>query len=150
MRICFFGHSEAYCSDEVRHRLVVLLSDLVNEGDCEFWFGGYGRFDDMAYSCASHVTSSFEIKKIFVTPYITESYQKNQLEYKKYKYDCMIYPEIESVPLRFAISARNRWMVENADIVICYINHLSGGAYTAIKHAKKHCKRIINLGSAQI
>ena len=150
MRICFFGHAESFCSDEVKQSLDFLLKDLANSGDCEFWFGGYGRFDNLAYGLVSNLTSGNGIKRIFVTPYITESYQKNQLECKKYKYDCLIYPEIEKVPYRFAIVARNRWIAENADVVICYINHSFGGAYNAVSYAKGRGKRIINLGNAQI
>ena len=150
MRICFFGHAQAYCSDEIKQQLVDLLRDFANSEDCEFWFGGYGRFDDLAYGCVGEVTSGFKIQRVFVTPYITESYQKNQLECKKYKYDCLIYPEIEKVPYRFAIVARNRWIVNQSDVVICYVNHLYGGAYNAVRHAKSHGKRIINLGRAQI
>ena len=46
-----------------------------------------------------------------------------------YQYEETILPDgIESVPPRFAISWRNKWMIKEADIVVCYITHSWGGA----------------------
>ena len=63
------------------------------------------------------------------------------------RYDAILYPEIEDKPLRFAITYRNKYMVERADYVIAYIDHDWGGAYTAYKHAIRKNKSIFNLGS---
>lgn len=57
----------------------------------------------------------------------------------------MLYPPIEKVPLKFAISKRNNWMVENSDLVIAYVNHSFGGAYKTLQAAKRKKKRIINI-----
>ena len=147
MRICFFGHAEFYSSNEVEQRLLSLLKSYTEKYDVEFLFGGYGRFDDFALKCVNSIQGSNKIRRIFVTPYITENY-KHRLEYAKHIYDEIIYPEIESVPLRFAISARNKWLANHCDVIICYINHTFGGAYDAIKDAKN--KLIINLGKIEI
>lgn len=57
-----------------------------------------------------------------------------------------LYPEgIERVPKRFAISWRNRWMVERSDVVICYIRHRHGGAAKFLEMAEKKHLKIINL-----
>ena len=37
-------------------------------------------------------------------------------------------------------------MVEKSDLVICYVERESGGAYSAIKYAKKLKKRVVNIG----
>ena len=147
MRICFFGHAEFNASNEVEQRLLTLLKDYTSKYNVEFLFGGYGRFDDFALKCVNSIQSSNNIRRIFVTPYITEEY-KYRLEYARHIYDEIIYPEIENTPLRFAISARNKWMVNNCDVIICYINHTYGGAYSAVKWAKE--KMIINLGKIEI
>lgn len=60
--------------------------------------------------------------------------------------DSVLYPELENVPPRYAISHRNRWMVEQADIVISFVSHQYGGAYTTYLHAKRNGKKIYNLG----
>lgn len=57
-----------------------------------------------------------------------------------------LYPEgIEASPKRFAISWRNRWLVNQADVVICYIRHSTGGAAKYVEMAQKKGKRIINI-----
>ena len=43
-----------------------------------------------------------------------------------------------------AIKARNRWMVDNSDLIICYIIRNYGGAADAVKYARHKEKRIIN------
>ena len=146
MRICFFGHADYNYSLETKDSLTLILKDYTEKFDCEFLFGGYGRFDDLAYSCVKELCSQNRISAVFVTPYITESYLKNQIEYHKNKYDEVVYPEIEKVPLKFAISARNKWMVEQSDLVITYVNKNYGGAYSALKYARNKGKTIINLG----
>lgn len=147
MRISFFGHRDFVGSEEMKKKLIYILEEIINkDSDTELLFGQYGRFDDFAYICANELSSQSKIKKIFVTPYITEDYQRHTLEYVRYKYDGIIYPEIENVPYRFAISARNRWMVEVSDYVICYIDHPWGGAFLAYKLAKRLDKGTINIG----
>ncbi|MEG1529959.1 MAG: hypothetical protein RR405_06335, partial [Clostridia bacterium] len=73
-----------------------------------------------------------------MTPYIAEGYQtrlKWIIESKLY--DEIIYPELEEVPYKFAISKRNEWMVDNADLVIAFVNHHFGGAYSTLQYAKR-------------
>ena len=44
-----------------------------------------------------------------------------------------------------AIQVRNRSIVDQSDLVICCIQHKSGGAYATIHYAKKQGKKTINL-----
>ncbi len=60
-------------------------------------------------------------------------------------YDETIYPELEKVPYRFAISKRNEWMVDNSDLVIAFVSHSWGGAATTYRYAIRKKKQIINL-----
>lgn len=60
---------------------------------------------------------------------------------KETQYKNTLYPEgLESVPLRFAISHRNKWMVEKSDYVIAYVNWNFGGAAQFYEMAKKKVK----------
>ena len=59
--------------------------------------------------------------------------------------DTSIYPPIENVPLKFAISKRNEWMMTNADIIIAFVNRGYGGAYKSLQAAKRRKKKIINI-----
>ncbi len=118
----------------------------IGDMKAELFLGGYGEFDSFAYQCCKkykEIHSNVSI--VFVTPYITIEYQKNHLREMQDKYDYIIYPEIEDKPKRFAITYRNRYMIDNADIVISYIDHDWGGAYKTYKYAQSKGKPIINL-----
>ena len=81
---------------------------------------------------------------IFVTPYLNRS-REHKFQTKIQAYDTTIYPPLEGVPYRFAIIKRNEWMIDQADLIIAYIQHHYGGAYRAYAYAQKKKKTIINL-----
>ena len=57
-----------------------------------------------------------------------------------------ILPEgIETVPRRFAINYRNKWMLTKSDIVVTYVTHPFGGAWEFKKMAEKQRKDHIDL-----
>ncbi len=146
MIITFCGHSNFVSTAEIKEKMIKILEEKVGDEPSEFLLGGYGNFDSFAYGCCKEYKRTHpQVKLIFVTPYITESYQRNHLEYKKNFYDEIIYPEIEKAPPRFAISYRNKWMVEQADLVVAYVKNTYGGAYQTYRHAQRKKKEIINL-----
>ena len=127
------------------------MTEIIGDDHAELYLGGYGSFDAFARRCGKKYQETHpNTKLVFITPYITIDYQKNHLEYEKNLYDDIIYPELEKVPLKFAISYRNRWTVEKADCVIAYITHDFGGAYQTYKHAKKKQKQIFNISGKDI
>lgn len=148
MIITFCGHSRFLKSAEREEEVLLILEKLVGDSDADFFLGGYGEFDEFAYACSKKFKERHpSVSLVFVTPYITLDYQKNHLEYKASLYDSIIYPEIEEKPLRFAITYRNRYMIERADFIIAYVNRTSGGAYKTLRYAKKLGKNIYNIGS---
>ena len=57
-----------------------------------------------------------------------------------------ILPEgIETVPKRFAINYRNKWMLDKSDIVVTYVTRNFGGAWRFEQQAAKLQKLIIKL-----
>ena len=58
-----------------------------------------------------------------------------------------ILPEgIETVPRRFAINYRNKWMLTKSDIVVTYVTRNFGGAVQFKEMAEKLRKSAIELG----
>ena len=151
MIITFCGHSHYTESKEDELKILSVLENKVGDNYAELFLGGYGAFDDFARRCGVKYKEKHpNIKLIFITPYITPDYQKNHLQYKKDLYDEILYPELENVPLRFAISHRNKWMVNKADIVIANVNNSCGGAYQTYKYAKNTGKETINISGVSI
>lgn len=122
MVVTFFGHSDFCEGAEYEQKMLDILEETVGDEPAELYLGNYGRFDAFAYFCAKKYKETHpRVRLIFITPYMTDEYQKNHLNYLSGQYDEIIYPPLETVPPRFAISHRNRWMAEAADIVIAYI-----------------------------
>lgn len=148
MIVTFCGHSQFSKSKECEQKLLAFLENKVGNCSAEMYLGGYGGFDNFAYDCCKQYKRTHTgVSLVFVTPYLTVEYQKNYLEFQKSRYDYIIYPEIENKPKRFAITYRNRYMVEKADLVIAYVSHKYGGAYDTYKYAKRKGKEIFNLAN---
>ena len=122
MIVSFFGHRGFLKGEEYQGLFLKCLEEKVGDEYAEFYLGGYGNFDDFAYACCLKYKKLHpKTKLVFITPYITADYQENHLKNKKERYDEIVYPGLENIPLRFAITYRNRWMVEKADCIIVYI-----------------------------
>ena len=143
MTIVFCGHSNYIQSEQDETSILNILEFEVGESPCEIFLGGYGNFDNFAYSCAKKFKQTHaNTKLILITPYLENS----KTDWNKATFDSIIYPGLENVPPRYAISRRNKWMIAQADIVICYVSHPYGGAYAMYLDAKRKGKKVYNLG----
>ncbi|MBQ3012871.1 MAG: hypothetical protein IJD74_04960 [Clostridia bacterium] len=146
MIVTFCGHTRFPKSSGYEQKLLTFLEKEIGDQYAEMYLGGYGEFDNFAYDCCKKYQKTHpNVSLVFVTPYLTIAYQRNQLQYQETKYDSILYPEIEDKPKRYAITYRNKYMVEKADYVVAYVSHDWGGAYTTYKHAKRKDKKIFNL-----
>ncbi len=146
MTVTFFGHSDFIKTDEYEQVVLDILEEKVGNRSAEMYLGGYGSFDSFAYDCCKKYQKNHpNTSLIFVTPYLSEAYQRNHLDFFKTIYDSIIYPELEDKPKKFAISYRNKYMAEKADFIIVYIIRSHGGAYSAYNHAKRKNKEIFNI-----
>ena len=143
MKTCtFFGHRDGFGLD--RETLRRTIEELIRQGIDTFYVGNQGQFDGAVYSCLKQLRTIFPHIRIWVVlAYLpTEKRESEDLS-------DAIYPEIEGPP-KFAIDRRNRWMLQRAEVVICYVCHITGGAYKFAKLAKRQGKKVINLGCAEI
>ena len=146
MTVTFFGHTDFLGTAEYERKMLTLLDEVVGCSAADFYLGGIGGFDSFAYDCCKKYKQTHSnARLIFVTPYMTEDYQRAHLKRQREMYDEIIYPEIEDKPIRFAILYRNKWMVDQADVIICAVAHAWGGAYKACKYATDKKKRTLNL-----
>lgn len=60
-------------------------------------------------------------------------------------YDEVIIPTSSDCHFKAAIRERNKWLVENCDMLIVYIKRDYGGAYKCYKYAQKLGVSIINI-----
>ena len=76
---------------------------------------------------------------------LTSEYRDNEKEYLDYYDEVEVCAESSEAHPKSAIQVRNRSMIDRADLVVCCIQHKSGGAYATIRYAEKQGKKIVNL-----
>ena len=141
---CGFGHRTVLGNIENSLHFAVFKAA---EDGCEiFYTGAMGDFDAQFSASVRSVKASFpHIKLICVKPYFSNQLNTNR-EYYDALYDgILIPPDIIGIHYKAAIKARNRWMADNSDLIICYTIRRYGGAADAVKYARHKEKRIINL-----
>ena len=139
MIVTFCGHSTIYHQEEVSERLDRTIESLVVEGATQFLLGGYGHFDMLAARSVARAKLLHQnLESILVIPYLDRKHDTKL-------YDYTLYPGLEEVPLRFAISKRNEYMVDAADIIVAYVNHEWGGAAKTLEYARRKKKDVRSL-----
>ena len=137
MTVTFCGHSTVYPLEPVEAWLRETVATLIMRGAEKFYLGGYGTFDQMAAATVWEQKAQHPyIASVLVLPYLDRKVFSEH-------YDYTTYPPLEAVPRRFAISRRNRWMVDNSDILVAFVTHDWGGAAATLKYAERKKKEII-------
>lgn len=138
MTVTFCGHTQISQSEKIENWLYDVTQKLIEQGATTFYLGGYGAFDSLAASVLREQKKQYpQIKLVLVLAYLNTGRDTSG-------YDGTVYPPLETVPRRFAISHRNRWMVESSDVVVAYVLHDWGGAATTLRCAKQKKKQIIS------
>lgn len=141
MRVCtFFGHRE--CPEAVKEVLYHTVEALIQQGVDTFYVGNQGQFDAYVRSVLRHLRQARypHIRYCVVLAYLP--IKPDPVEDNT----DTIYPEgLETVLPRFAIEWRNRWMLRQADHVVCYTPYSWGGAYKFAQQARKQGKVVIPL-----
>lgn len=137
MIVTLCGHAQISQVKEVEKWLCTVSESLIEQGAVTFYLGGYGEFDSLAASVLREQKKRYpQIELVLVLTYLNDRRDTSG-------YDRTVYPPLETVPRRFAISHRNRWMVEVSDVVVAYVLHDWGGAATTLRYAKQKKKKIL-------
>lgn len=138
----FFGHRD--CHNSIKPQLIKILVKLVEQENVDvFYVGNQGNYDALVQSALKDLKRTYpHIKYYIVLAYMP----KNNPYYIFQDYQFTILPEgIETVPRRFAISWRNKWMINRSDYVITYVIHSGGGAAKFAQIAKHMGKSVISV-----
>jgi len=139
MTVTFCGHSDIYYDKIIEEQLSVTVEKFINDGADTFLLGGYGNFDKLAAKVVDQLKTIYpHIESILVIPYLDRKYDLKM-------YDYTIYPPLETVPLKFAISKRNEWMIDNSDCLIACVKYGWGGAAKTLAYAKRKKKNIVEI-----
>ena len=140
MSVCtFFGHRN--CPEPIRDRLCTVLEALIlKHGVDLFYVGKEGQFDALVRQVLRNLKRAYpHIQYAVVLAYLPTKRTTEDLS------DAMLPEGIEAVLPRYAISWRNRWMLQRSDYVVTYITHSWGGAAQFAETARRQNKTVIHL-----
>ena len=136
----FFGHRDS--PETIKPKIRAAVIDLIeNHGVTMFYVGNQGKFDRLVRSVLKEVTTAYPGVGYAVVLAYMPSAKKSADDFS----DTLLPDGIEKVPKRFAISWRNKWMIEHADYVVTYVTRLFGGAAQFSALAKSKGKIIYDI-----
>ena len=147
--VAFFGHRYIINPFQIESRVDIIIEKLIKEKQyVEFLVGRNGGFDQFVSSAVIRAKRKFRDDNsslVLVLPYLTAEYRNNVEYFEEYYDEIEICQESAKAHFKSALQIRNRQMVDRADLIVCCIDHESGGAYQTIQYAQKQNKKIINL-----
>ncbi len=143
--VSLFGHREIEDLWELEASLAPFIKELIQvKPYVSFLIGRNGEFDEYAASVIKRMRKKLNSDNNDIT--LVLPYTVANIEYYEKYYDNIIIPEVlYGAHPKSIITLKNRWMVEQSDLVIAYVERNNGGAYTAMKYAQKLNKNIVNL-----
>ena len=151
--IAFFGHKYIFNKNSIKESLLKTLNSLPFNEYNNFLIGCHGDFDSLALSTCIYYRNCIN-KNVSINVVLTNlsilnknDFNNSKMEfYKQNGCTTMLY-DIEQQHYKNRITYTNKKMVDNSDLIICYVDMKSykSGAKTAINYAKKQNKQIINL-----
>ena len=147
--VSFFGHRQIYDQLNAERRLKEIVEKLLREHSWgEFLVGREGDFDIMSASVVRQVRKTLycdNASLIWILPYMKAELRDNKKNLLEYYDNIEIDSEASAAYFKNAIKIRNRRMVDRSQLVICYIDHNKGGAYTAVQYAQKIGREVVNI-----
>lgn len=148
---CFTGHRKIPYKDmdilPIRIRSAIIK--LINEGYLNFNAGGALGFDTLAAKTVLDLKSEYkDIKLSLYLPHFTQADSWSErdrwlYEHIKSNADGVFYASQDYV--RGCMHMRNRMLVDNSSVCICYLTQDKGGTAYTVDYAKRNNLRVINL-----
>lgn len=144
----FAGHRDLFLPDAERKILKALDSILESDDEFVFYTGGMGEFDSKCASAVRMVRHRFQEKRlrlVLVLPYMTNRVNTDKNYFETEYDDVMIPMDLADLYPKAAIRKRNRWMVDQSDILLACVYRDFGGAYDTMQYALRKGVRVFNL-----
>ena len=145
---CFSGHRNLKSYDFDQALLDRVVLDLIKMGTTEFLCGMAYGFDLAAARTVLMYKNDYEIKLTACLPCANQSdtfSQANKLQYKIILDACDEVITLSPYYYNGCMLERDRYMVDNSDILVCFLRKNSGGTFYTVNYARKQNKKIIEL-----
>ena len=150
--VCFTGHRKIPPEQArtLARQLKSTLIQLINDGYLQFGAGGALGYDTLAAQTVLELKTQYpDVKLILVLPCLsqTRGWSARDIEiYEdiKNKADKVVYTSQEYT--RGCMHKRNRHLVDNSSVCVCYLTESTGGTAYTVDYAHKNNLTVINLG----
>ena len=148
--VCFTGHRKIppEQQEKVVRQLRKTILELARDGYRYFGAGGALGFDTLAAQTVLNLKSDMpQIRLILVLPCLSQSDRwsmrdKEIYEAIKTRADKIVYTSREYT--RGCMHKRNRHLVDNSSVCVCYLKDTTGGTAYTVEYARSKNLRIIN------
>lgn len=148
--VCFTGHRKIPPErmDALARRLKTIVIELIANGYIYFSAGGALGFDTLAAQTILDLKSDCpSIKLILVLPCLSQADSWSSDDIGVYKHimanaDEVVYTSHEYS--KGCMHKRNRHLVDNSSVCICYLTKETGGTAYTVEYAKRKGLRVIN------
>ena len=137
MKSCFmFGHGNT--PDSSISQIEAAIEDhYLKFGTRVFYVGNRGRFDALAALAARRVKKRHpDMQLILLLAYHPGERAVDLTP----EFDNSYYPPLENVPRQYAIVRANKYMVDIADSIICYVKHI-GNTRNLLEYAQRRQRK---------
>ncbi len=144
---CAFTGHRILGKDFDYEKLKNTITDLINKGYDTFLIGMAIGFDNKCYEILKE-NKDKNIKIIACIPCKNQDKYFNKQQKEEYKNNLSVADEIICLHDEYVegcMQQRNRYMVDNASIIVTYFRYPKGGTLYTINYAKKKEKEIIYL-----
>lgn len=148
---CFTGHRKIPPErlSIITRRLKAAIIELIENGYLYFGAGGALGFDTLTAQMVLDLKSDYpQIKLVLVLPCVSQSSRwtkQEQVIYEdiKARADKVVYTSRDYTS--GCMHKRNRHLVDNSSVCICYLTDVSGGTAYTVEYAKRNKLRVINI-----
>lgn len=148
---CFTGHRNIPAAHyaSINRRLMEAIISLIHRGYRFFEAGGALGFDTMAAQAVIALKTQYpHIRLILALPCISQAncwnaHDQAVYEVMKAQADKVVFTSAEYT--RGCMHKRNRHLVDNSSVCICYLTASTGGTAYTVDYARKKELEIINI-----
>lgn len=152
---CFTGHRVIPSGEKetIRNLLETAIEKAIQDGYRFFRTGGALGFDTLAAQTVLELKQQYpHIRLILVLPCINQANGWKQADIDEYERinslaDKVVYTSREYTS--GCMHKRNRHLVDNSSLCICYLTRLSGGTAYTVRYAESKKINVFNLADRQ-
>lgn len=148
---CFTGHRKIpfFQKRRLKAKVKSAITDAIRNGYRYFGAGGALGFDMLAAQTVLELKADYpDIKLILVLPCLNQTRgwaQEDVKEYERIKAAADKVTYISKEYYNGCMHKRNRHLVDNSSLCICYLTKQSGGTAYTVSYAESHDLKIVNV-----